>query len=170
MSPLSTSGFFQFSQSQGYSNCFFPVKLHFLRASRPPNTALSTWLPLSVLILRVTLAGMYVSHSVVSSSLRPHGLYLPGSSVHETLQARILDRVAISYSRGSSQPGYRTQVSCTAGRFFTIWATREALGGRQDYFFVINGAHGRSEGWGDSCSGLQSRRGWNQLNHWAGLE
>ena len=50
----------------------------------------------------------------------------PGSSVHEIFQARILEWVAISFSRGSSQPRYQTQVSCTAGRFFTNWATREA--------------------------------------------
>ena len=50
----------------------------------------------------------------------------PGSSVHEIFQARILEWVAISFSRGSSQPRDRTQVSCTAGKFFTDWATREA--------------------------------------------
>ena len=45
-----------------------------------------------------------VSHSVVSDSVRPHGLYysLPGSSVHGILQARILGWVAIFFSRGSS--------------------------------------------------------------------
>ena len=52
---------------------------------------------------------------------------LPGSSVHGILQARILEWVAISFSRGSSWPRDRTQVSCIAGRRFTIWATREAL-------------------------------------------
>ena len=50
----------------------------------------------------------------------------PGSSVHEILQARILEWVAISFSRGSSQLRDQTQVSCIAGRCFTIWATREA--------------------------------------------
>ena len=45
---------------------------------------------------------------------------LPGSSVHEILQARILEWVAISYSRGSSQPRDRTQVSHIAGRLFTV--------------------------------------------------
>ena len=40
---------------------------------------------------------------------------LPGSSVHEILQARILEWVAMSFSRGSSQPRDRTQVSCIAG-------------------------------------------------------
>ena len=49
------------------------------------------------------------------------------SSVHGILQARILEWVAISFSRGSSQPRGWTQVSCTAGRRFNLWATREAL-------------------------------------------
>ena len=43
----------------------------------------------------------------------------PGSSVHGILQARILEWVAISFSRGSSQPRNQTQVSCIAGKFFT---------------------------------------------------
>ena len=46
-----------------------------------------------------------------------------GSSVHAVLQARTLEWVAIPLSRGSSQPRDPTWVSCTAGRFFTIWAT-----------------------------------------------
>ena len=44
-----------------------------------------------------------------------------GSSLHGIFQARILEWVAMS-SRGSSQPRDRTWVSCTAGRFFTVWA------------------------------------------------
>ena len=48
----------------------------------------------------------------------------PGSSVHGIFHARILEWVAISFSRGSSQPRNRTQVSCIAGRFFTLWATK----------------------------------------------
>ena len=43
------------------------------------------------------------------------------------LQARILEWVAIPSSRRSSPPRDQTQVSCIAGRFFTIWATREAV-------------------------------------------
>ena len=50
----------------------------------------------------------------------------PGSSVHGILQARILEWVAISFSRGSSWPRDQTQVSCIAGRCFNLWATREA--------------------------------------------
>ena len=48
------------------------------------------------------------------------------SSVHEILQTRILQRVAIPFSRGSSRPRDWTHISHIAGRFFTVWATREA--------------------------------------------
>ena len=56
----------------------------------------------------------------------PTDYSLQGTSVHGILQARILKWVAIPFSRGSSQPRDWTCVSCMAGRFFTIWATREA--------------------------------------------
>ena len=48
-------------------------------------------------------------------------------TVHGILQARILEWVAFPFSRGFSQTRDRTQVSHSAGRFFTSWATREAL-------------------------------------------
>ena len=48
------------------------------------------------------------------------------STVHEILQERILEWVAILFSRGSSQPRDQTKVSCIAGGFFTVWAIREA--------------------------------------------
>ena len=51
---------------------------------------------------------------------------LPGSSIHGILQARILERVAISFSRGSFRPRDGTWVSHIAGRRFNLWATREA--------------------------------------------
>ena len=51
----------------------------------------------------------------------------PGSSIHGIFQARILEWVAISFSRGSSRPRDRTEVSRIAGRCFNLWATREAL-------------------------------------------
>ena len=50
----------------------------------------------------------------------------PGYPRHGILQARILEWVAISSSRESSQPRDRTHVSSIAGGFFTVWATREA--------------------------------------------
>ena len=50
-----------------------------------------------------------------------------GSSVLRIPQARILEWVAIPFSRGSFQPRDQTQISCIAGGFFLIRATREAL-------------------------------------------
>ena len=49
----------------------------------------------------------------------------PGSSVHGILLARILEWVAVTIL-GSSRPRGQTRVFCFAGRFFTVWATREA--------------------------------------------
>ena len=59
------------------------------------------------------------SHSVMSDSLRPHGLYSPWNSSGQKW-------VAFPFSRGPSQPRDRNQVSCIAGILFTSWATREA--------------------------------------------
>ena len=50
---------------------------------------------------------------------------LPGYFVHGILKGWILEGAAIPFSRGSSQPRDRTQVSHIIGRFFTIWVTRE---------------------------------------------
>ena len=68
-----------------------------------------------------------VSRSVVSNSLSQYGLYNPpSSSVHGILQVRILEWVAILFSRASSRPRDWIWVSSTAGKFFTVWAIREA--------------------------------------------
>ena len=72
---------------------------------------------------------MYESESEVTQSCltlwNPVDCTPPGSSVHGILQARILEWVAISFSRGSSRPRDRTRVSRIAGRHFNLWATRE---------------------------------------------
>ena len=56
----------------------------------------------------------------------PMGCSLPGSSV-EIFQARILEWVAIPFSRESSWPRDQTQGSCIAEGFFTVWGPGEAL-------------------------------------------
>ena len=66
------------------------------------------------------------SRSVLSDSLGPVDCSPPSSSIHGILQARILEWVAISFSRGSSRPRDRTQVSQIAGRRFNLCTTREA--------------------------------------------
>ena len=63
------------------------------------------------------------SHSVMSDSLRPHGLYSPWNSPGQNTRV-----VVFPFSWGSSQPRGQTQVSYTAGGFFTSWATKEAQG------------------------------------------
>ena len=62
----------------------------------------------------------------------------PGSSVRGILLARILEWVAIPFSRGFSQPRDRTQVSCIADRFFIFWATRKILliANKLSYFLI----------------------------------
>ena len=50
----------------------------------------------------------------------------PGSSVHGILQARILEWIAMPFSKKSSQPRDWTWVSCVTGGFFTVWVIREA--------------------------------------------
>ena len=78
-----------------------------------------------------------MSESEVSQSCPtlcdPMDCNLPGSSVHGLLQPRILEWVAISFLKRSSQPRDRTRVSHIGGRCFTIWATREALRDENHY-------------------------------------
>ena len=61
------------------------------------------------------------SHSVVANSLRHHGLYSPWNSPGQNTEVG-----SVLFSEGSSKPRDQTQVSHTAARFFTSWATREA--------------------------------------------
>ena len=65
----------------------------------------------------------HIAKAIVCTSM---DCSLPDSSVHWILQARILEWVAISISKGSFWHRTRTQVSYIAGRFFTVWAMREA--------------------------------------------
>ena len=64
---------------------------------------------------------------------------IPWTAAHQallsvgTLQARILEWVAMPSSRGSSQPGDWTQVSCIEGGFLTVWVTREA----HNLFYIL---------------------------------
>ena len=62
----------------------------------------------------------------MSNSCDPMDCSVWGSSIHGISQAVILERVAISFSRGSSQPRDLTWLSCNASRLFMDWAIREA--------------------------------------------
>ena len=67
----------------------------------------------------------------------PMDCSLPGSSVRGIFQARVLEWVAIFFSRESSQPRDGTRVSSIIGRLFTVWATREAP--KQNVVYTYNG-------------------------------
>ena len=74
--------------------------------------------------LPLALLGSGVGVGLVIKSCRrlfcdPMDCSLPGASVHGILQARILEWVAISSSRGSSPPRDQTPISCIEGGFFT---------------------------------------------------
>ena len=64
--------------------------------------------------------GKMVVSSIMSTLCEPMDSSLPGSSVHGILQARVLEWVAIPFSRRSSQPRDATRVSRMADRFFTV--------------------------------------------------
>ena len=68
-----------------------------------------------------------LSHSVMSDSVTPWTVACQAPRSMGILQARILERVNMLSSRGSSQSKDRAKVSCIAGGVFTSWATREAL-------------------------------------------
>ena len=94
---------------------------------KPWSSALqATYLPLSH---QGSLSGPWKESEVAQSCptlCDPVDCSLPSSSVHGILQARILEWVTISFSRGSSQHRDRTRVSRIGGRCFNLWATREA--------------------------------------------
>jgi len=68
-----------------------------------------------------------VAQSQCPTLCDPMDCSLPGSSVYGIFQARVLEWVAISFSRASSQPRDQTRVSRTADRCFTIWATGKPI-------------------------------------------
>ena len=75
----------------------------------------------------------------------PMDCSLPSSSVHGILQARILECVAMPFSRGSSWPRGQTWIFYIAGRFFTIWVTREARLTLCKHYVLALGSSGRKQ-------------------------
>ena len=99
----------------------------------------------------------------------PMDCSLPGCSVHRIFQARILEWVAFSFSRGSFQPRDWTQVSRIVGRHFTVWATREAPAHIRD--IVILYLWGLGPFWGFwllfcGCTVMQSKGGREEWKLW----
>ena len=111
------------------SSCHTPALcLGFLQ--RVSGAGVSTPPPLPRLIAFLCSRSVYVCvllAQLCPTLCNPMDCSPPGSSVHEISQARILEWVAIPFSRGSSLPRDQTQVSWIAGRF-TVQDTREAPG------------------------------------------
>ena len=83
------------------------------------------WYQFEILQSSITLDILYecvLSHFSHVSLCDPKDYSPLGPSIHGILQARVLEWVAIPFSRVSSQSKDWTQVSRIAGRFFTIWA------------------------------------------------
>ena len=81
----------------------------------------------SELSKRLSFQSLVLAAQSYPTLCEPRDCSPPGSFAHGILQVRILEWVAILFSRASSQPRDLTWVSYIAGRLFTIWATREAL-------------------------------------------
>ena len=99
--------------------------------------------------------------------------------VHGILQARILEWAAIVFSSRSSRPRDQTWVFCTAGRFFTIWANREALANREGRtalakFRTVWPLNRRRQWWPTPILLPGKSHGWRSLvgcsprGHWVG--
>ena len=105
-------------------NCFICLSVYTLSFSHKKEWNLAIWMDLEGIMLS-EVSEMWVSRWVRSNSCDPIDCSPPGSSVHWIFQARLVEWVAISFFRGSSQPRDWTWASCFAGRFLTNWATRK---------------------------------------------
>ena len=133
----------------------YSVNIPFMRTGKPNKLHDSIYSNIHSMVVSE-------SYSVMSNSLRSHGLYSPWNSVgqntgvgslslfqdifttqksnwgllhcrqilyqlsNQESPKRVLEWLDIFFFRGFSWPKYQTQVSCSTGRFFTKWATREA--------------------------------------------
>jgi len=105
------------------------ILISFFQFSKEPEVNVNSLILLTLLMGIYNGVCVYVCMLVAQSCLtlcNPMDCSVPDSSIHGILQARILKWVTIHFSRGSSQPRDWTQLSLIAGRFFTVWATREA--------------------------------------------
>ena len=96
----------------------------------------------------------------MSDSWNPMDCSPPGSSVHGILQAKVLECIAISFSRGSSRLRNHTRVSCIADRFFTNWAMIWSINiwqGSQEYTVGEDNLVNKLcwENWIFSCQGMK---------------
>ena len=113
-----------------FIKCFLLIALglYFSSPPAPPFLCL-LWFSLRILYDLIFFPPLKWSEVAQScpTLCDPMDCSLPGSFVHGIFQARVLEWVAISFSRGSSRPRDWTQVSHIAGRGFTVWAPRDII-------------------------------------------
>ena len=119
-----------------YRRCVYKVRM-LKMVSKSSEAKQEVWNGFFFTVLRknqtcwhLDLRFLSTRSEVVQSCLTlcdPMDCSLSGSSIHGIFQARVLEWVVISFSKGSSWPWDWTQVSCTVGRCFTVWATREEV-------------------------------------------
>ena len=117
---------------RGPSFSFIPVfkQCFFRTCSRAGSVLVSTQVDILPWLLLATKALVAQSCPILCD---PTDYSPPGSSICRILQARILEWIAIPFSRGSSQPRDQTQVSCIAGGFFIVWVIWDV---QQQHFIV----------------------------------
>ena len=111
-----------YSMSAGNGKNEQPCLISSLKGKTFTVSSLNTWL--QTFSYRLVCVCVCVLVAQLCPTLcNPMGYRLLGSSVNRILQARILEWIAISFSRGSSQPRDQTWVSCIAGIFQTFKCT-----------------------------------------------
>ena len=132
------------------------------------------------ILKRLKIISIYGAKSLQScpTLCSPTDYSLPGSSVHGILQARILEWVTVSSTRGSSQPSDWTLVSCIEGRFFTDWAMEFPSGSDGEEFAcnedplevgmaTYSSVFAWRFLWTEEAGGLQSVESHRVRNNWA---
>ena len=117
----------EFSRQEYWSGLLFPLPGESSGPRDRTQGSCVSWIGKRSLHHYCLYCRLSESESEVSQSCptlcNPMDCGLPGSSVHGISQARVLEWIAISFSRGSSWPRGRTRVSRIIDRCFTIWAT-----------------------------------------------
>ena len=123
--PLSSAGTKTLIQVEDVGSCLPPPHFNQLKICLPLSQYCAEFSSLQA-PSRICMLLFLVSKSCPTVCY-PMDYSPPGFSVHGISQARILEWVTFSFSRGSSQPRDQTRVSCIGRGILYHWATREAL-------------------------------------------
>ena len=120
----SPTPFFLYLPMESHKNCFWPRIWLTSNWIRQKSYQIPIHSEMPVQLKWIIFVCVCLVTQSCPTLFDPLDCSLLGSFVHGILQVRILEGAVIPFSRGSSQPRDRTQISYIAGRFFTKWATR----------------------------------------------